>query len=188
MSRFLIVGLGNPGSKYEGTRHNIGFDAVERLARRHAISLAQTKFHGRYGTGIIERHDVVLLQPQTFMNLSGQSVAPAMKFYGLDFEHVIVVHDELDLPLGALRVKVGGGHGGHNGLRDIVAKTGGRDFVRLRLGIGRPEHGNVTSHVLTSFRPDEQPAASELVEVACDALELLLREGPTAAQNRYNSK
>ncbi|MBA2660845.1 MAG: aminoacyl-tRNA hydrolase [Bradymonadaceae bacterium] len=186
MSRYLIVGLGNPGTKYEGTRHNIGFGLVERFARRHQISLTQTKFHGRYGTGSVGVHDLVLLEPQTFMNLSGQAVAPAAKFFDLDSQHIIVAHDELDLALATLRIKAGGGHGGHNGLRDIIARLGNPDFSRLRLGIGRPEHGNVTAHVLAGFRPDEQPGVDAMLETACDALETLLAEGMEAAQNRYN--
>lgn len=186
MSRYLIVGLGNPGAKYEKTRHNIGFMMVERFAARHRVSLTQTKFHARYGTGVACQVDVVLLEPQTFMNLSGKSVAPAAKFYNLEPTHIIVAHDELDLAAGTLRVKQGGGHGGHNGLRDIIAQTGKPDFLRLRLGIGRPEHGDVTSHVLGAFRPDEHPLIDDLIERGCNALECILVDGVTIAQNRYN--
>ncbi|MFU8802668.1 MAG: aminoacyl-tRNA hydrolase [Bradymonadaceae bacterium] len=186
MGRFLIAGLGNPGSKYEGTRHNIGFAGVERFGRRHQMALTQTKFHGRYATGSAVGQDIVLLEPQTFMNLSGQSVVPAMRFYGIEPESLIVLHDEIDLEPGTLRLKAGGGHGGHNGLRDIIARLGSRDFYRLRLGVGRPEHGNVTSHVLGRFRADEEPVIDDLLERACDAIEVLMTEGIGAAQNRYH--
>jgi PTH1 family peptidyl-tRNA hydrolase len=180
------VGLGNPGTKYEGTRHNIGFAAVERFARRYQVPLTQTKFNARYGAGIALGHDIVLLEPQTFMNLSGQSVLPAAKFYGVELDHMIVLHDELDLEPGVLRVKEGGGHGGHNGLRDIIARLGSPEFKRLRLGIGRPEHGNVTGHVLGRFRPDEEPTIDDLLERACDALEIVMSEGVATAQNRLH--
>lgn len=186
MARFLIVGLGNPGTKYEGTRHNIGFAAVERFARRHQVSLTQTKFHGRYGVGAASGHDIVLLEPQTFMNLSGQSVVPAAKFYGVEPDHLIVLHDEIDLDPGVLRIKEGGGHGGHNGLRDIIARLGSPGFKRLRLGVGRADHGNVTAHVLGRFRPDEEATIDDLLERACDALEIMMSEGVAAGQNRFH--
>jgi peptidyl-tRNA hydrolase, PTH1 family len=186
MSRFLIVGLGNPGPKYERTRHNVGFMALERLARRHRLSLSSQKFDGRTDTGLIGDQKVVLLEPLTFMNRSGKSVAAAANFYGLADEHIVVIHDEIDLPVGRLRVKSGGGHGGHNGLRDIVAKLGSRDFIRLRLGVGRPEHGDVTNHVLGPFSSDDEREVDELLETACDAVEVVIQEGVSAAQNRFN--
>jgi peptidyl-tRNA hydrolase, PTH1 family len=186
MARYLIVGLGNPGPKYEGTRHNIGFMAVDRFARRHGMELNQQKFHGRYGKGHAAGQDVVLLEPQTYMNLSGKSVVPAAKFYDVGPESIIVLHDEIDLAPGVLRLKEGGGHGGHNGLRDIIAQLGSREFKRLRLGVGRPEHGEVTNHVLGRFRADETPAIDDLLERACDALEILMSEGLATAQNRFN--
>ncbi len=186
MSRYLIVGLGNPGSKYARTRHNIGFMALERLAERHRMALATEKFDARYATGRVANEMVVLLEPQTFMNRSGKAVVAAAHFYDVDPARIIVVHDDIDLALGTIRVKSGGGHGGHNGLRDIVAQLGSREFLRVRLGIGRPEHGDVTNHVLGTFGRDEQDDVAELVETACDAVETLLREGLDAAQNRFN--
>nr|WP_199589683.1 aminoacyl-tRNA hydrolase [Lujinxingia litoralis] len=188
MSRTLIVGLGNPGPKYEGTRHNIGFAAVNRLAERYRLTVTQSKFHGVYTTGIICGVDVALLKPLTFMNLSGKSVAPAMKFFNVEPVSLIVLHDELDVELGQMKIKEGGGHGGHNGLRDIVAKTGTREFLRVRLGIGRPEHGDVTNHVLGRFRPDETPAVERMLDDACDAVETILSEGVAAAQNRFHGR
>lgn len=188
VSRTLIVGLGNPGPKYEGTRHNIGFAAVDALAQRYQMTVTQSKFHGVYTTGIIGGHDVALLKPLTFMNLSGKSVAPALNFFNVTPDRLIVLHDELDVELGQMKIKEGGGHGGHNGLRDIVAKTGTREFIRLRLGIGRPEHGDVTNHVLGRFRPDETGAVDRLLDDACDAVEVVLKEGVAAAQNRFHGR
>ncbi|RDV40142.1 aminoacyl-tRNA hydrolase [Bradymonadaceae bacterium TMQ3] len=188
MSRTLIVGLGNPGPKYEGTRHNIGFAAVDALAQRYQMTVTQSKFHGVYTTGIVAGHDVALLKPLTFMNLSGKSVAPALSFFHVTPDRLIVLHDELDVELGQMKIKEGGGHGGHNGLRDIVAKTGTREFVRLRLGIGRPEHGDVTNHVLGRFRPDETLAVDRMLDDACDAVEVVLNEGVAVAQNRFHGR
>ena len=188
VSRTLIVGLGNPGPKYEGTRHNIGFAAVDALAQRYQMTVTQSKFHGVYTTGIIGGHDVALLKPLTFMNLSGKSVAPALNFFNVTPDRLIVLHDELDVELGQMKIKEGGGHGGHNGLRDIVAKIGTREFIRLRLGIGRPEHGDVTHHVLGRFRPDETVAVDRLLDDACDAVEVVLKEGAAAAQNRFHGR
>ncbi len=187
MSRYLIAGLGNPGSKYDETRHNIGFMALERLAQRHRIVLTSTKFDSLCETGRIGDQMVVLLEPQTFMNRSGKAVSQAANFYEVDADHIIVIHDDIDLSPGTLRVKSGGGHGGHNGLRDIVAKLGSRDFLRLRMGVGRPEHGDVTNHVLGRFTREELTVVDEMVESACDAVETILADGLSAAQNRFNS-
>lgn len=186
MSRILIAGLGNPGQKYEGTRHNIGFAVLDELAGRYRLRLSQKKFSGVYTTGRIADADVVLLKPQTYMNKSGQSVLGARQFYDISAADTIVLHDEIDLDLGALRIKEGGGHGGHNGLRDIIKRTGDRDFIRLRLGIGRPAHGNVTGHVLGRFDSDEIDPMRELIEDACDAVEILLSDGVAKAQNRFH--
>jgi PTH1 family peptidyl-tRNA hydrolase len=162
--------------------------AVDHLADRHNLALTQQKFHGRYATGFCGAQKVCLLEPETFMNLSGKSVVAAANFYDVEPGAIIVVHDELDIDLGKARVKSGGGHGGHNGLRDIVAKMGTKDFVRIRLGIGRPERGDVTSHVLAPFRADEMPAVEEMVETACDAIEYVLEHGAAAAQNEFNGR
>jgi len=188
VSHHLLVGLGNPEPRYEATRHNIGFMAVDRLVDRHGISLTQQKFHGRYGSGFVGSDKVTLLEPLTYMNVSGKSVQAARAFYDFDDEEIVVVHDDLDLEPGVVRVKIGGGHGGHNGLRDIVAKTGTKDFVRLRLGIGRPEVGGVTDWVLSPFRADELDMLSEQLDVAADALEMIVRDGPVAAQNEFNGR
>ncbi len=184
----LVVGLGNPGSKYRGTRHNIGFDVVDRLAERHRVRLSQEKFDGQFGSGRVAGRTVKLLEPETYMNRSGDSVGEAARFYDMDADQIVVVHDDVDLELGRLKVKEGGGHGGHNGLKSLVDALGSSDFVRVRCGVGRPEHGSVSDHVLGKFERDEQPVADELVEIAADALETILRDGPSQAQNRFNGR
>lgn len=184
----LIVGLGNPGAKYDATRHNVGFMALDRLAERHNIALTQQKFHGRYATGFCGAEKVCLLQPDTFMNLSGKSVVAAAQFYSVEPESIVVLHDDLDIEPGKIRVKIGGGHGGHNGLRDIASRLGTKDFLRVRLGIGRPEHGDVTNYVLGRFRPDEEHDVVEMLETACDAIESILENGAPAAQNEFNGR
>ncbi|MEZ4461039.1 MAG: aminoacyl-tRNA hydrolase [bacterium] len=188
MGSFLLVGLGNPEPRYETTRHNIGFMAIDSLAARLGISLTQQKFHGRYASGLLRGEKLHLVQPLTYMNLSGKSVVAARSFFDVDMEHVIVAHDDLDLPPGAVRVKAGGGHGGHNGLRDIIAKTGKSDFVRVRLGIGRPEKGSVTDWVLNPFSKDEIATLETQLEEAADAIEMVITDGVVAAQNKFNGK
>ncbi len=186
MSRILIAGLGNPGRKYEGTRHNIGFQVLDQLADRYRLRLGQQKFHASYTTGRIAGADVVLIKPQTYMNKSGRSVQAARQFYDIAAPDSLVLHDDIDLEPGTLRIKEGGGHGGHNGLRDIINKTGDRDFIRVRLGIGRPAHDNVTGHVLGRFDSDEVEMVQTLIEDACDAIETVLSDGVAQAQNRFH--
>jgi PTH1 family peptidyl-tRNA hydrolase len=188
VSDALLVGLGNPGPRYETTRHNVGFMAVDRIADRFRIGLTQQKFHGRYGSGIVCDASLVLLEPETFMNVSGKSVAAAAQFYRLEPDAIIVAHDDIDLDLGKVKVKRGGGHGGHNGLRDIAAKLGTKDFVRIRIGVGRPEHGDVTNWVLSRFRDDEMSMVEDALDTAADAVEVLVKDGLEAAQNEINGR
>jgi PTH1 family peptidyl-tRNA hydrolase len=154
----LIVGLGNPGPQYEATRHNAGFWFVDEVARQFGGQFrAESKFHGEVAKVSINGHQVWLLKPQTFMNRSGQSLAALARFYKIPLENILVVHDELDLPPGTARLKQGGGHGGHNGLRDIVAHMGGKDFMRLRIGIGHPGNSKqVSDYVLSRAGADDQ--------------------------------
>ncbi len=181
-----VIGLGNPGAKYAGTRHNIGFLVLEELARRHGASW-QSKFKGRWSKLRQPKGDVVMLQPETFMNLSGQSVQPMGKFFRITPAEMLVVHDELDLPFGELKLKVGGGHAGHNGLRSIGQQFGGdRSFVRLRVGIGRPTRGDVASYVLAPFTADEKGWLGHVVDAAADAVERTLSEGVLGAMNTVN--
>jgi peptidyl-tRNA hydrolase, PTH1 family len=185
---WLICGLGNPGPKYAGTRHNIGFMVVDRLAERWGAPAFASKFKGELASARMAGEPALLLKPLTYMNVSGDSVQPAMAFYKLAPADLIVVHDDLDLSLGQLKLKKGGGHGGHNGIRHIAGRLG-PDFFRVRAGIGRPDgKKSVTSHVLGGFSGDDAEDAKLLVEKTCDAVELIVKEGLVAAQNRFHEK
>lgn len=188
MARYLICGLGNPGSKYRGTRHNVGYMVVDELAGRHRMRLNQEKFDGHVADGRVAGARVTLLEPQTYMNRSGKAVSAAANFYKLDPEEIIVVHDDIDLEVGRLKVKSGGGHGGHNGLRDIVGKLGQKGFTRLRIGVGRPDHRSVSDWVLSRFSSEEQTVIDRVCREAADAIEVVLSEGPTEAQNKFNGR
>src|SRR3954451_24993559 len=162
----LVVGLGNPGSKYEGTRHNIGFEVIDRLAAGGAGAAFGRKFEGLFAETPIEFHRVLLLKPQTFMNLSGRSVGQALRFYKLDPSDLLVVCDDLNLPLGKLRVRGGGSDGGQKGLRDIAAHLGSEDFARLRIGLGQRSEIDASDFVLSRFRPAERPLIDDALILA----------------------
>ena len=183
---YLVVGLGNPGKRYAGTRHNIGLRAVEEVVDRLGGSW-RGRWHGR----VCETRDgderIALLAPETFMNESGRSVSPAMRFYKLPPERLVVVHDELDLPLGDIRAKYGGGLAGHNGLRSVVQAIGTQDFLRVRIGIGRPERGDprpVADWVLQPFAPETDD--DELVQRGADCTLAVVRDGIDAAMRQFN--
>lgn len=182
----LLVGLGNPGNKYVGTRHNIGFMVAERFAERHRISLKKKGYQGIYGVGRAVAEETTVLLPQTFMNLSGASVNAAYQSLGVTPGDLIVIYDDLDLEFGWLRIRPEGGHGGHNGIKDICSVLGRKDFIRLRVGIGRPDHGNTTGHVLGRFAAEEIKDLSKVVETAVDAVEAILGDGVQIAMNRFN--
>ncbi len=186
---WLVVGLGNPGDSYRKTRHNVGFGVVDELASRHAVSLKTKRFRAVLGKGRIGSAPVLLAKPQTYMNRSGDSVGPMAGWHRISTERILVVHDDLDLPVGRLKLKAGGGHGGHNGLRDLKRGLGNGEFLRVRVGIGRP-HGpdDAHDHVLTSFRPDEHETVSTMIERAADAAEDILADGIRAAMNVHNTR
>jgi PTH1 family peptidyl-tRNA hydrolase len=175
----LIVGLGNPGAQYARHRHNAGFMVLDRLHARGSGSEWREKYVGLAARAILAGHEVTLLKPQTFMNLSGRSVVRALQQMGLGIKDVLVLHDELELPFGEVRAKQGGGHGGHNGLRDITA-TAGADFARVRVGIGRPAQGAVDAYVLAGFSKDEAPLVDALLDRATDLAERITAEGVEA--------
>lgn len=187
MSISLIVGLGNPGTEYAQTRHNAGFWYVERLAQRYGISLkSENRFHGLTGRGQIEGHDVRLLLPSTFMNRSGQAVVPMAKFFQVPVTQLLIAHDELDLASGVIRLKSGGGHGGHNGLRDIVPHLGA-EFHRLRIGIGHPGHRDkVTSHVLGKAPAAEQALLDQALDEAFRLTDQIVAGNIAQAMNQLN--
>ncbi len=185
----LIVGLGNPGLQYAETRHNIGFMVANHLAEKSGIALKRKGYQGLYGVGRIAGEEATILLPQTYMNRSSESVAPACQSLDIMPGDLIVIHDEIDLAFGCLRIKVGGGHGGHNGLRSIGAALGETGYSRLRMGVGRPPTGgDVSGHVLSRFNAAERILLGKYVETAADALEILLRDGAQEAMNSYNNR
>ena len=185
----LLVGLGNPGPKYERTRHNVGYRVAEEAARACSAALDQTKFGATLGIARIKGDQLAVLLPQTFMNVSGESVGPAVRFWKADPQGVVVAHDDLDLEFGRVQVKVGGGDGGHNGLKSVRAHLGTADFVRIRLGVGRPPAGwDPADYVLSKFTGSEEAALTEIIEMAARAAIDAALEGPKAAMNRWNRK
>ena len=186
----LIVGLGNPGDKYVDTRHNAGEWLIERLARRFNVTLnAENKFFGNVGKTLMNGKEIRFLVPTTFMNLSGKAVGALTNFYRIKPEEILVLHDELDLPPGSVKLKLGGGHGGHNGLKDIVAALGNNNnFYRLRIGIGHPGHRDlVAGYVLNKPSPSEREALEKALDEAANCVELLFKDGIVKATNRLNS-
>jgi PTH1 family peptidyl-tRNA hydrolase len=183
----LVVGLGNPGSKYEGTRHNIGFDVVDRLASGGSGVRFSTKFDGQIAEAEIDFRRVLLLKPDTFMNLSGRSVVPALRFYKLDPADLLVVCDDLNLPLGKLRIRRGGSDGGQKGLRDISAQLGTEEYARLRVGIGERGPVDAADFVLSRFKSAERAAIDDALIEATQAVAVWVSQGVEAAMNRFNS-
>lgn len=180
----LLVGLGNPGAEYARNRHNIGFMAVEEIARRHGFSPWRKRFQGQTAEGTVGGDKVLALEPLTYMNVSGQSVVAALQFFKLTPENVVVIHDELDLPPGRIRVKKGGGHGGHNGLRSIDSHIG-KDYWRIRLGIGHPGDKNqVSGYVLHDFAKADQSWLDPLIDAVADAFPLMARGQPENFMNK----
>ncbi|MBM7117832.1 aminoacyl-tRNA hydrolase [[Archangium] primigenium] len=188
----LICGLGNPGREYERHRHNIGFMAVETLLPRARAELHQGKFQAHVGQGTLGGEKVIFLEPQTYMNLSGRSVAEAARFYKIAVPDVLIIHDELDLDFGRLQLKAGGGSGGHNGLKSTVQCLGEDGFIRLRLGIGKPQGPNakerVAGYVLSNFDDGERRQLDDLLAQAADAAETWVRDGLSTAMNRFNKR
>lgn len=187
----LIIGLGNPGTKYAQTRHNVGFDLLDILAKRWQISISDRKqFQGIYGEGFGSNNAKIrLLKPQTFMNLSGQSVRATIDWFKLQPESVLVVYDDLDLPLGKIRLRLSGSAGGHNGMKSIISHLGTQNFPRVRIGIGKSAGEKDTiSHVLGKFSAVETPIVSEVIYLVNDAIEMSLKQGMEKAMSLYNSR
>jgi PTH1 family peptidyl-tRNA hydrolase len=185
----LIVGLGNPGTRYEGSRHNIGFLVVDRFATEHHIPVSTKRFKAILGNGWIDSQKVVLFKPMTFMNLSGEAVKKALHFFCSGPEDLIVIHDDLDLSLGRLRFKVRGGDGGHLGVRSIIESIGANSFLRLKVGIGRPPRGvDTAEYVLNPFEIVEQACLNRALDQAAEALKVMFVEGLQTAMNRFQKK
>jgi len=187
---FLIAGLGNPGKAYQANRHNVGFMVVDRLARQHGIrweSKGRNRFAALSGKGAVEDQPVVLVKPQTYMNLSGEAVGALGRFYKVPLERIAVIHDDIDLVLGRVQVRRGGGDGGHRGIGSIVAYLGDPGFVRIRVGVDRPPPGmEASAYVLQDFSAAERAPAAEAVARACRAVELIVTKGLTTAMNHVN--
>ena len=183
----LVAGLGNPGDKYSSTRHNIGFMVVDTLASRHGIRVDKNKKRSLTGNTIITGEKVLIAKPQTFMNLTGEALGPLFSFLDIEIEDVIVVHDDLDLDFGRIKIKAGGGHGGHNGIRSIIPHIGGKDFIRVRVGIGKPPKGwDISNYVLNQFSSEEKKDLDDLLERAADAVEMIISVGHLKAMNAFN--
>jgi PTH1 family peptidyl-tRNA hydrolase len=184
--RKLVVGLGNPGSKYDGTRHNVGFDVVDRLAQGGSRAEFARKFDGLLAEIEIDFRRVLLLKPETFMNLSGRSVRQVLTFYKIELPDMLVVCDDLNLPLGKLRIRAGGSDGGQKGLRDITAQLGTEEYPRLRIGLGDRGPIDATDYVLGRFRPAERPIIDDALITATQAVAVWVTQGLSAASNRFN--
>ena len=190
---WLVVGLGNPGAKYERNRHNIGFRVVDELARSHNLSWKTGKLGGDAATGLVNRDKVVLLKPMEFMNLSGFAVQRTADFHGVAVDHIVVVHDEIDLPFGVVRLKNGGGHGGHNGLRSIHEQLGEPGFARLRMGVGRdpnarPGAKDAAGWVLSDFPSAQASVVTAMISAGCEDLEAVVAKGIVPAMNQHNGR
>ena len=185
---YLIAGLGNPTAKYEHTRHNAGFDVIDVLAKKYNIKVTENKNKALCGTGIMEGEKVMLVKPQTFMNLSGESISAILNFYKMDpATQLIVIYDDITLAPGRLRIRKKGSAGGHNGIKNIIARTGTQDCMRIRVGIGeKPEGWDLADYVLSRFSKEERKAVEEAMENAADAAALMVRGEVDKAMNRYN--
>jgi peptidyl-tRNA hydrolase, PTH1 family len=184
---YLIVGLGNPGAKYENTRHNIGFRCVDALASKYTFALTKLEQRAMVGTGTLASKRVLLAKPQTFMNVSGDSIAPLAHFYKIPTERILIICDDLDIPLGTLRLRKSGSSGGQNGMKHILQRLGTQDINRIRVGIGRPPgRMNPADYVLTPFKGDDEITAVEMIDRAVKACETWLSDGIDTAMNRYN--
>lgn len=187
---FLVVGLGNPGSKYWNTRHNVGFAALDALAGDLGVTVDRVKFQGLLGQATLDGHRLILLKPTTYMNLSGQSVQAAARFYKVPPQHILVLSDDISLDPGRLRVRKDGSAGGHNGLKSIIASVGSQEFPRVKIGVGAKPHPDydLADWVLGTFPPDLRQLMEETYQRAAQAAKVLILEGSEAAANQFNRK
>ncbi|NLY75736.1 MAG: aminoacyl-tRNA hydrolase [Firmicutes bacterium] len=183
---FCLIGLGNPGAQYLQTRHNAGFLVIDRIADAVNVKLNKTGFHSIYGKGILKNEPLVLVKPQTFMNLSGEAVAAVVNYYRIPLNQVLIIHDEMDLPLGAIRIRLSGSAGGHNGLKSVLAALGSQNVPRLRVGIGRPENETDVDYVLSSFSGRQLVEFMESIDKSAQAAISFVIDGPEHAMNRFN--
>lgn len=187
---YLIVGLGNPGRQYEGTRHNMGFDTIDELVEKHRIPQGGVKFNAMYGKGIVGGEKVILMKPLSFMNLSGGPVRDMANYFKIDPEtEMIVIYDDIDLEPGQIRIRKQGSAGGHNGIKDIIRQLGTQKFLRIKVGVGaKPKGWDLADHVLSRFADCDRKLVDDAVQRASDAVEKIISQGADAAMNEYNRK
>ena len=184
---FLIVGLGNPEEEYSNTRHNMGFDTINKLANEYNIKINKNKFKGLCGSGIIENEKVILLKPQTYMNSSGDSIIEVMDYYGIETNELIVIYDDMDIEKGIMKIRKKGGPGSHNGMKSVVENLQTTDFARIRIGIGRPEHANDKINFVIGKIPEEEQKILETgVQKAAEAIPVIITDGIDNAMNKCN--
>lgn len=184
---YIIVGLGNPESEYDKTRHNMGFNVVNKIAEKNNISISQKKFKGLYGTGFIGTKKVAILKPQTYMNLSGEAVVEIMNFYKEDLENLLVIYDDVDIEKGEIKIRKFGSAGSHNGMKSIVLLLGSDKFPRLRVGIGKPEENrDMISHVIGHMSKEDEEILDKSTSKAAEAVEELVKNGIDSAMNKFN--
>lgn len=184
---YLIVGLGNPEPEYSKTRHNMGFDVINKIAQKYEIDITRTKFNGLYGSGTIEGEKVVLLKPQTFMNLSGQSIKPFMDFYKIPVENVLVIYDDMDVDIGSIKIRKKGGPGTHNGAKSVVNELASEEFQRIRIGIGKPvDEYDAVDYVIGKVDNDTYEKLEEGIKKGAEAISTYLKNGIDIAMNKFN--
>ncbi len=183
---YLVVGLGNPGDRYDKTRHNVGFDVVNLCEKKYSFAINRTKFKGMYGETTIGNEKVIFLKPQTFMNLSGESVKSIMDFYKIPVDNIIVIYDDISMEVGRLRIREKGSAGGHNGIKNIISHLGTESFPRIKVGIGQPTY-DLIEFVTGRFSVDDREVVEKAFIAAVDAVEVMIKEGTFAAMNKYNS-
>lgn len=184
---YLIVGLGNPEEDYSNTRHNMGFNTINKLAKQYNIEINKKKFKGLYGTGIIENEKVILLKPQTFMNLSGESIKEAIDFYKIKEDKLIIVYDDIDIEPGTIKVRKTGGPGTHNGMKSVIQNINTRNFARIRIGIGMPEHkGDLINYVIGAIPEEEKKTLDEATTLGKEAIIEIIKNGIDNSMNKFN--
>ena len=184
---YLIIGLGNPEEEYSKTRHNMGFNTINKIAKKYNIEISKNKFQGLYESAIIEGKKAVLIKPQTYMNLSGNCVQEFVNFYKIEKENIIVIYDDMDIQPGTIKIRKQGGPGGHNGMRSIIKMLGTEEFPRIRIGIGRPKHnGDEINYVIGAIPEEEIPKLEEGTEKAKEAVIEIIKNGIDSAMNKFN--
>jgi len=182
---FLIVGLGNIGDEYKNTRHNVGFDVIDKISNKYNINVNKTKFKGMYGEGFINKEKIILLKPSTYMNLSGESLVEAVNFYKSSHENIIVIQDDISLPVGKLRVRASGSAGGHNGIKNIILHLSSEVFPRIKIGVGQPEN-NLIDHVLGKIPKEQKNTYEKIYDASIEAIEIIIKYGIEEAMNKFN--